>query len=100
MSLLPIKKEVLGQPLWSDNLKDDLVCFQGLAVDPTGQRRMEALGQPLAYCQLLGNHLIFCIVLQNLGEGLKDDARCNYKLCSRVCACAHTEINPGYSSSS
>lgn len=74
MSLLPIKKEVFGQPLWPDNLKDDLICFQGLAVDPTGQRRMEALGQPFAYCQLLGNHLIFCIVLQNLGEDFKDDA--------------------------
>lgn len=71
---LPIKKEVFRQPLWSDNLKDDLICFQGLAVDPTGQCRMEALGQPFAYCQLLGNHLIFCIVLQNLGQVLKDDA--------------------------
>lgn len=67
VSILPVKEEVFGQPLWSDDLKDDLVCFQGLAVDSTGQCRMEALGQSFAYCQLLGNHLIFCIVLQNLG---------------------------------
>lgn len=74
MRTLPVKKEVFGQPLWSDNLEDDLICFQGLAVDPTGQRRMEALRQPFAYCQLLGNHLVFCVVLQNLPRELKDDA--------------------------
>lgn len=67
VSILPVKEEVFGQPLWSDDLKDDLVCFQGLAVDSTRQCRMEALGQSFAYCQLFGNHLIFCIVLQNLG---------------------------------
>lgn len=80
---LPIKKEVLGKPLWSDDLEDDLVRLQGLAVDPAGQGGVEALGQPFAYCQLLGNHLVFCIVLQNLRQEGKvngyRERRFNYK---------------------
>lgn len=67
-AVLPIKKEVFGQPLWSDDLEDDLVRLQGLAVDPAGQGGVEALGQPFAYCKLLGDHLVFCIVLQNLRQ--------------------------------
>lgn len=62
----PIEEEVLGQPFWSNDLEDDLVGLQGLAVDPAGKGRMQALGQPLAYCQLLGHNLVFGIVLQNL----------------------------------
>lgn len=65
-SEIPVQKEVLGQPLGPDDLKDDLIGFQGLPVDSTRQGRVEALGQPFAYRQLLGNNLIFCIVLQNL----------------------------------
>lgn len=66
-TVLPVKKEVFGQPLGSNDLEDDLVGLQGFPVHPTGQGGVEALGQPLAYRQLLWNHLVFCIVLQNLG---------------------------------
>lgn len=65
----PVQKEVFGQPLGSNDLEDDLVRLQGLAVDPAGQGRVEALGQTFAYRQLLGNHLVFRIVLQNLRRG-------------------------------
>lgn len=70
-TVLPIKKEVFGKPLGSNDLEDDLVGLQGLAVDPAGQGGVEALGQPFAYGQLLGNHLVFCIVLQNLRQEVK-----------------------------
>lgn len=71
-TVLPIKKEVFGQPLGSNYLEDDLIGLQGLAVDPAGQGGVEALGQPFAYRQLLGNHLVFCIVLQNLRQDVKN----------------------------
>lgn len=63
---VPVQKEVFGQPLGSDDLKDDLIGLQGLPVHPAGQGRMEALGQPFAYRQLLRDNLILCVVLQNL----------------------------------
>lgn len=69
--MLPIKKEVFGQPLGSNYLEDDLIGLQSLTVDSAGQGRVEALGQPFAYRQLLRNHLIFCVVLQNLRRGAK-----------------------------
>lgn len=84
-AVLPVKKEVFGQPLGSNDLEDDLVGLQGLAVDPAGQGGVEALGQPFAYRQLLGNHLVFCIVLQNLRQDVKNggsqacaDKQCNH----------------------
>lgn len=73
-AVLPIKKKVFGQPLRSYDLEDDFIGLQGLAVDPARQGRVEALGQPFAYRQLLGNHLVFCIIMQNLRQDLKTDS--------------------------
>lgn len=72
-TVLPVEKEVFGQPLGSNDLENDLVGLEGLAVDPAGQGRMEALGQPFAYRQLLGNHLVFRIILQNLRKDTRND---------------------------
>lgn len=74
---IPVKKEVFGEPLGSDDLEDDLVRLQGLAVDPAGQGGVEALGQTFAYRQLFGNHLVFRIVLQNLRQDIKNVYLCN-----------------------
>lgn len=65
-STAPVKKEIFGQPLGPNDLEDNLVGLQGLAVDAAGQSWVEALSEPFAYRQLFGNHLVFCIVLQNL----------------------------------
>lgn len=69
----PVEEEVLGQPLWSDDLEDDLVGLQGLAVDTAGESGVQTLGQPLSYGQLLGHYLVLGIVLQNLGKTLRRD---------------------------
>lgn len=73
VTVSPVKKEVLGQPLGSDDLEDDLVGLQGLTVDSAGQSGVEALRQPFAYRQLLRNHLVFGIVLQNLRKDVKKE---------------------------
>lgn len=62
----PIKEKIFRQALWSNDLEDDLVGLQGLAVNPAGQRRVEALRQTLPNCQFLGHNLVFAIVLQYL----------------------------------
>ncbi len=63
---LPIKEKILRQALWSNDFEDDFVGLQRLAVNPAGQRWVEALSQTLSNSQFLRHNLILAIVLQDL----------------------------------
>lgn len=63
---LPIQEKILRKAFWSNDLEDDFVGLQGLAVNTAGQRRVEALGQTLSNSQFLRHNLILAIVLQDL----------------------------------
>lgn len=65
-SSLPVKKQIFSQPLGTDDLEDDLIGLQGLAVDTAGQRWVKALSQTLANGEFLGHNLVLGIVLQYL----------------------------------